>query len=457
MSSIHKHGELNCSHPAEVDQGPEGRADRASCIENIVDEDDVLVVDVRGYFGPSNHGLRRNFGQVVPIKIDVEHPHLRRLSGPVADVLRHPLGHRDAPALNAQQHHVTPCICRHDLIGQMFQRATHFTRRHELIAQLQCHGRRDYMLNSVSPMSQAPDLTAEFAGIRLKNPVIAASGTFGYGEEFKRFVDLNRIGAVVVKGTSARAMAGNQPPRLFPTASGMINSIGLENVGVDAFVRDKMPALREVGCSVFVNVFGFAEEEYAEVIDKLNECEGITAYELNISCPNTKHGGMTFGTNAQLTHSLTKMLKARSRRPLIVKMSPNVTDIAELARAAEDAGADALTVANTYLAMAIDTDTFMPRIHTVTGGLSGPAIKPITLRLVYQCVRAVKIPVIGLGGIFSAEDAVEYLLAGACAVQIGTANFQDPRAPVRILDGLEKFMAKRAMASLKDVIGKMKS
>lgn len=313
------------------------------------------------------------------------------------------------------------------------------------------------MLNSVSPMSQAPDLTAEFAGIRLKNPVIAASGTFGYGEEFKRFVDLNRIGAVVVKGTSARAMAGNQPPRLFPTASGMINSIGLENVGVDAFVRDKMPALREVGCSVFVNVFGFAEEEYAEVIDKLNECEGITAYELNISCPNTKHGGMTFGTNAQLTHSLTKMLKARSKRPLIVKMSPNVTDIAELARAAEDAGADALTVANTYLAMAIDTDTFMPRIHTVTGGLSGPAIKPITLRLVYQCVRAVKIPVIGLGGIFSAEDAVEYLLAGACAVQIGTANFQDPRAPVRILDGLEKFMAKRAMASLKDVIGKMKS
>ena len=305
-------------------------------------------------------------------------------------------------------------------------------------------------------MSQSPDLTAEFAGIRLKNPVIAASGTFGYGEEFKRFVDLKRIGAVVVKGTSARPIEGNQPPRLFPTPSGMINSIGLENVGVDAFIRDKMPLLREVGCNVFVNVFGFAEEEYAEVIDKLNTCDGITAYELNISCPNTKHGGMMFGTNPQLTHSLTKLLKARSKRPLIVKLSPNVTDIAELARAAEGAGADALTVANTYLAMAIDTDTFRPRIHTVMGGLSGPAIKPITLRLVYQCVRAVKIPVVGLGGIFNAEDAVEYLLAGARAVQIGTANFQDPRAPVRILDGLEKFMAKRGLRSLSDVIGKVK-
>ena len=305
-------------------------------------------------------------------------------------------------------------------------------------------------------MSQVPDLTAELAGIRLKAPVIAASGTFGYGEEFKRFLDLKRIGAVVVKGTSAKPIAGNQPPRLFPTASGMINSIGLENVGVDAFIRDKMPALRDTGCSVFVNVFGFAEEEYAEVIDKLNPCEGIAAYELNVSCPNTRHGGMMFGTDPQQIHSLTKMLKARSNRPLIVKMSPNVTDIGELARAAEAAGADALTVANTYLAMAIDTETFMPRIRNVTGGLSGPAIKPITLRLVYQCVRVVKIPVIGLGGIFSAEDAVEYLLAGACAVQIGTANFQDPRAPLRILDGLEKFMAKRGFASLKDLIGKMK-
>ena len=305
-------------------------------------------------------------------------------------------------------------------------------------------------------MSQVPDLTAEFAGIRLSNPVMTASGTFGYGEEFKRFIDLKRIGGLVVKGTSAQPITGNAPPRLFPAASGMINAIGLENVGVDAFVRDKMPALRDVGCSVFVNVFGFAEEDYAEVVDKLNSCEGIAAYELNISCPNTRHGGMTFGTSAQLTHGLTKMLKARARRPLIVKLSPNVTDIAEIARAAEDAGADALTVANTYIAMAIDTETFLPRIHNVTGGLSGPAIKPITLRLVYQCARAVKIPIIGLGGISTGEDAVEYLLAGACAVQVGTANFQDPRASLRVLDGLEKFMVKRGLKSLKDLIGKVK-
>src|SRR2546423_251318 len=199
------------------------------------------------------------------------------------------------------------------------------------------------------------DLSMELAGIKLSNPVIAASGTFGYGEEFERFADLRRIGGICVKGTSARPIDGNLPPRLFPTASGMLNSIGLENVGVDAFVRDKMPFLRAAGCAVFVNVFGFNEDEYAEVIDKLNGCDGIAAYELNISCPNTKHGGMMFGQSPELTRQLTTMVKARSRRPLIVKLSPNVSDIAELARAAEDGGADALTVANTFLAMAIDT------------------------------------------------------------------------------------------------------
>jgi dihydroorotate dehydrogenase (NAD+) catalytic subunit len=306
-------------------------------------------------------------------------------------------------------------------------------------------------------MSQAPDLSAEFAGIRLKNPIIAASGTFGYGEEFARFVELKRIGAVVVKGTSAAPIAGNSPPRLFPTPSGMINAIGLENVGVDAFVREKMPVLREMGCVVFANVFGFTEKEYVEVVDKLNGCEGIAAYELNISCPNTERGGMMFGTNAQATQHLTSTIKARAQRPLIVKLSPNVTDIAEMGRAAEDGGADVLTVANTYLAMAIDTETFKPRINNITGGLSGPAIRPITLRMVYQCARAVKIPVIGLGGIFTAEDAVEYLLAGASAVQIGTANFYDPRAPVNVLDGLEKFMIKRGLSSLKDLIGRMQN
>src|SRR6266487_1646147 len=299
------------------------------------------------------------------------------------------------------------------------------------------------------------DLSIDLAGIHLTNPVIAASGTFGYGEEFERFGDLRGIGAISVKGTSAHPMDGNLPPRLFPTASGMLNSIGLENVGVDAFIRDKMPFLRNAGCAVFVNVFGFNEDEYAEVVVKLNACEGIAAYELNISCPNTKHGGMVFGQSPQLTHELTKMLKARSRRPVIVKLSPNVTDISELARAAEDGGADALTVANTFLAMAIDTDTFKPRIHTITGGLSGPAIRPLTLRMVYQCTRAVKIPVIGLGGIARAEDAVEYFLAGASAIQVGTASFYDPRAPLGVLDDLGKFLKKRGLSSIRNLVGQM--
>ncbi|PYS13566.1 MAG: dihydroorotate dehydrogenase [Acidobacteria bacterium] len=300
------------------------------------------------------------------------------------------------------------------------------------------------------------DLSIDLAGLHLNNPIIAASGTFGYGEEFERFTELRRIGGICVKGTSAQPIDGNLPPRLFPTASGMLNSIGLENVGVDAFIRDKMPFLRSADCAVFVNVFGFNQDEYAEVVDKLNACEGIAAYELNISCPNTKHGGMVFGQSPQLTHELTKMLKARSRRPVIVKLSPNVTDITELARSAEDGGADALTVANTFLGMAIDTDTFRPRIQTITGGLSGPAIRPITLRMVYQCSHAVKIPIIGLGGITKTEDAVEYLLAGAAAVQVGTANFYNPKAPLDILRGLDKFLQSKRLKSVSDLVGKMK-
>jgi dihydroorotate dehydrogenase (NAD+) catalytic subunit len=305
-------------------------------------------------------------------------------------------------------------------------------------------------------MIHAVNLSIELAGIHLRNPVIAASGTFGYGEEFERFADLRRIGGICVKGTSARPIEGNLPPRLFPTPSGMLNSIGLENVGVDSFIRDKMPFLRKTGCAVFVNVFGFDEDEYVEVIDKLNVCDGITAYELNISCPNTKHGGMVFGQSPHMTRHLVSTLKKRSFRPLFVKLSPNVTDIVELARAAEDGGADALTVANTFLAMSIDTDTFKPRIHTITGGLSGPAIRPITLRMVYQCTGEVKIPVIGLGGIAKAEDAIEYFLAGASAVQVGTANFYDPRAPLHVLEGLQKFLEKRRLSSIRDIVGQMK-
>jgi len=306
-------------------------------------------------------------------------------------------------------------------------------------------------------MAELPELSVELAGIRLRNPVIAASGTFGYGEEFARFTDLKEIGGICVKGTSAQPIEGTLPPRLFPTASGMLNAIGLENVGVQAFIRDKMPFLRAVGCTVFVNVFGFAEDDYVEVVNKLNACEGIAAYELNISCPNTERGGMVFGTNPAATTQLTRKVKDCSRRPVFVKLSPNVTDIVELARAAVDGGADALSVANTYLGMAIDAETFQPRIHNVTGGLSGPAIKPITLRMVYQIAKALPIPVIGLGGIATGIDAVEYFLAGATAVQIGTANFHDPRAPIHVLKELQRFMQKKGFRSIRDLIGKVKA
>ena len=306
-------------------------------------------------------------------------------------------------------------------------------------------------------MAELPDLSVDIAGIRFRNPVIAASGTFGYGEEFARFLDLREIGGISVKGTSVRPIEGNLPPRLFPTASGMLNSIGLENVGVDAFIRDKMPFLRSVGCVVLVNVFGFTDDEYIEVVRKLNDCEGIAGYELNISCPNTECGGMVFGTNPILTTQLTRRVKDISRRPVIVKLSPNVTDIVELAKAAVEGGADALSVANTYLGMAIDVETFKPRIHTVTGGLSGPAIKPITLRMVFQITKALPIPVIALGGIRTGEDAVEYFLAGAMAVQVGTANFHDPKAPVNVLKQLRQFLQKRRIPSVRNLIGKLQT
>ena len=305
-------------------------------------------------------------------------------------------------------------------------------------------------------MSRLPDLSVEIAGIKLPNPIVLASGTAGYGEEFEGLLDLTRLGGISVKGTSARPIEGNPAPRLFPTSSGMLNSIGLQNVGVDAFIRDKMPFLRTSGCPVFVNVFGFCTDEYVEVVEKLNSCEGIAGYELNVSCPNTEEGGMVFGTNAVRTSELTRTVKDVANRPLIVKLSPNVSDIAEMARAAEAGGADALTVANTYLAMAIDPETFHPRIKTITGGLSGPAIRPITVRMVYQCARAVKIPIFGLGGISSGLDAVEYFLAGASAVQVGTANFEDPRASLRILAELQRFMKRKGIQSIGDLVGQVK-
>ena len=305
-------------------------------------------------------------------------------------------------------------------------------------------------------MSTVPDLSSEIAGIELRNPVVLASGTAGYGEEFDGLLDLSKVGAISVKGTSAKAIEGNLTPRLFPTSSGMLNSIGLQNVGVDAFIRDKMPYLRSSDCPVIVNVFGFTVDEYVEVVSKLNDCDGIAAYELNISCPNTHAGGMVFGTNPGATKELTAKIKEVSLRPLIVKLSPNVTDICEIAIAAEGAGADGLTIANTYLAMAIDPDTLRPRIKTITGGLSGSAIRPITLRMVYQASKVVKIPIFGLGGVNSGEAAAEYLIAGASAIQIGTGNFEDPKASIRIIDELRKYMSRKHISSVTDLVGSLK-
>jgi dihydroorotate dehydrogenase (NAD+) catalytic subunit len=295
----------------------------------------------------------------------------------------------------------------------------------------------------------------EIAGIVFPNPVILASGTVGYGEEFDGLIDLSRIGGIAVKGTSLQPLEGHPAPRLFPTPSGMLNAIGLQNVGVERFVREKMPFLRSSGCNVIVNVFGFTMSEYVQVVERLDGCEGIAAYELNISCPNTEEGGMVFGTDARRAADLVGRVRTASRRPLIVKLSPNVAHIGEIAVAVEASGADALTVANTYLAMAIDAETFRPRLDNVTGGLSGPAIRPITLRLVYECANAVRIPILGLGGIASGPDAVEYLLAGATAVQVGTAHFRDPRASVRVVEELRAFLERKGIERVRDLTGKM--
>jgi dihydroorotate dehydrogenase (NAD+) catalytic subunit len=306
-------------------------------------------------------------------------------------------------------------------------------------------------------MSGVPDLSVEIAGVVFPNPVILASGTVGYGEELEGILDLGLVGGLSVKGTSLEPIAGHPPTRLYPTPSGMLNAIGLENVGVEAFIRDKMPFLRQAGCPVLVNVFGFVVDDYVGVVRKLNECEGIAAYELNVSCPNTERGGMVFGTDPVAASDLVRRVKAQSRRPVIVKLSPNVTDIAGIARSVESAGADALTVANTYLAMAIDPESFRPRIHNLTGGLSGPAIRPITLRMVYECSKAVRIPIFGLGGITEGADAVEYLLAGASAVQIGTAHFDDPRISLRVLRYLTAFLRRKGMARVTELVGRLET
>jgi dihydroorotate dehydrogenase (NAD+) catalytic subunit len=298
------------------------------------------------------------------------------------------------------------------------------------------------------------DMRVQFAGIELINPVIAASGTFGYGIEFEEIVSLERIGGFVTKGLSREPMAGNEAPRLIETASGMMNSIGLQNVGVKAFIGKKLPELRRYSkCAVIVNVFGNQVTDYTEVIQQLNDAEGIAAYELNASCPNTNHGGMAFGTDPVTLDELVWRSKQVAKRPLIVKLSPNVTSIGEIARCAQTAGADALSLVNTFVSLAIDVETRRPRIANVTAGLSGPAIKPIAVRMVWEAARAVKIPVLGMGGIVSPEDAVEFLLAGATAVQVGTASYADPRAVERIAKGLEQWCVRHQVELVRELTG----
>ena len=297
------------------------------------------------------------------------------------------------------------------------------------------------------------DLSVDLGFLRLRNPILAASGTFGYGLEFAPFINLEAMGGFVVKGLYYGPREGNPPPRLVETPSGLINAIGLQGVGVEAFAEKTLPLLKGLNTAVIVNVCGETEEEYIRVVEFLGRLEGIAAFELNISCPNVRKGGACPALSAGTTFDLVKAAKRASKLPVIVKLSPNVTDIGEIAVAAERAGADAISLVNTFLAMAIDVETRRPKLANVLGGLSGPAIKPIALRMVFQVASRVKIPVIGMGGIMSGADALEFLIAGARAVEIGTANFVDPDAPIRILGEMKEFCERRGISRIEDVVG----
>ena len=300
-----------------------------------------------------------------------------------------------------------------------------------------------------------PPLEVNVAGIRMKNPVMTASGTFGYGSEYVDFIDLNKLGAVVVKGITSVPWTGNSMPRIFETPSGMLNAIGLQNVGVDGFIDKKLPYLRNFDVPVIVNICGKQVEEYLEVTEKLDAADGVAAIELNISCPNLHCGGMSFGVDPKLTDELVKGVREKTTLPLLVKLSPNVTDITVIARAAEDAGADGLSVINTALGMAIDINTRRPQLANITGGLSGPAIKPIAIRMVWQVYNAVGIPIIGMGGIMTGDDAIEFFIAGASAVAVGTANFINPRASLDVADGIQDYLERHELGSISELVGSL--
>lgn len=301
------------------------------------------------------------------------------------------------------------------------------------------------------------DLTVNIGNLKLKNPVLTASGTFGYGEEFADFVDLNQLGGIVVKGTTLAPRQGNPYPRMAETPSGMLNAVGLQNKGVDHFVNEIYPRLHQLDTAVIVNVSGASVDDYVGVCRKLQPLDRIAAIEVNISCPNVKQGGMSFGTTCAGAQSVVEAVRRAWEGTMIVKLTPNVTDIAEIARAVEDAGADAVSLTNTFLGMAIDVESRRPLLSTVTGGLSGPCIRPIAVRMVWQVAQAVKIPVIGLGGIMNGRDAVEFMLAGATAVQIGTANFIDPQTSIKVIDFIADYLIRHRLANARQLVGAMRT
>jgi dihydroorotate dehydrogenase (NAD+) catalytic subunit len=301
----------------------------------------------------------------------------------------------------------------------------------------------------------SPDLAVTIGNMILKNPVMTASGTFGYGEEYAPFVDLNRLGAVVVKGLSLEPRSGNPPPRIMETPAGMLNAVGLQNLGVRAFIAQKLPFLRKFDTAVIANIFGETVDEYRRVAEILSGAEGVHAIEVNISCPNVNKGGIAFGARPDLAAEVTRRVRGETGFPLIVKLTPNVTDIAEIALAVEAAGADAISLINTITGMSVDIEKRRPHLANITGGLSGPAIRPVALRMVWQVVRAVKIPVIGIGGIMTASDALEFFITGATAIQVGTANFVNPVAVLEIIDGIREYLIRHEIADIAELIGSL--
>ncbi len=301
-----------------------------------------------------------------------------------------------------------------------------------------------------------PDLRVKIGALELKNPVLTASGTFGYGREFSSLIDLDLLGGIVVKGVSLKPREGNPPPRIVETPCGMLNAIGLANVGLESFLKEKLPWLQGLNTAVIVNIYGHTVEEYGAVAAGLSGVKGISAIEVNISCPNVEQGGMAFGTDPDMSAKVTERVVKETDKPVIVKLSPNVTDIRKIAVAAEDAGADALSLTNTLTGMAIDIEKRVPKLANISGGLSGPAIRPVALFMIHQVVRAVKIPVIGVGGIVDYRDALEFLIAGARAIQIGTANFVNPRASLDIVEGLKMFCQGKGIDRIEDLIGTLK-